>query len=306
VSDKDSEQPTSAADIRMVDVTSKEPSRRRATAAAEVRLAADTVERILSGQLPKGDVTATARLAGIMAAKQTPQLLPLCHSVALTHVGVNLTPIPSLERVCLQAVATAVARTGVEMEALTAAAVAALTVYDMCKGVDRAAEIRHVRLLTKAGGYSGCWRADGVGRVVAVSLSEQRGTRKHNVEEITLDTDMGVRGDAHAGPGLRQVSLLANESIATVRARGLEVGPGDFAENITTEGLALPSLPIGTHLLLGASAVGAVTQIGKECESPCEIGRQLGDCVMPREGIFVRVVQPGKLRAGDLIQVLTD
>ncbi len=304
--DTDSEQPNSMPDIRMVDVTDKEPSRRRATAAAEVRLAADTIQSLLSGRLPKGDVIATARLAGIMAAKQTPQLLPLCHSVPLTHVEVNLTPMPSLQRVCLQATATAVAGTGVEMEALTAAGVAALTVYDMCKGVDRAAEIRHIRLLTKQGGRSGYWQADGVGRVVAVSLSQQRGTSKHNVEQIELQMDAGVRGDVHAGPGLRQVSLLASESIAAARARGLQAGPGDFAENVTTEGLVLPSLPVGTHLLLGTSALGVVTQIGKSEESPSEIRRLMGDSLIPREGIFIGILQPGRLRPDDLIQVLTD
>ena len=294
-----------AHEVRMIDVSDKQPTQRRATAAAEVALASAVVERIVRGDLPKGDVLATARLAGIMAAKRTAELLPLCHNVQLARVELHATAIPSLARVCVQATATAFARTGVEMEALTAASVAALTVYDMCKGIDRGAEIQRVRLLSKSGGRSGSWLAGGVGEVVAVSVSEHKGTPKQGVAEIELLTDQGVRGDAHAGPGPRQVSLLAQESIARARERGVEVGPGDFAENITTAGLDLPSLPVGTVLLLGTSAVGVVSQIGKECLEPCAIGRQLGDCVMPREGVFLRVVQPGTLRAGDLIQILS-
>ncbi len=297
---------TDSGDIRMVDVTDKEPNRRRAVAAAEIRFARETVERIVGGTLPKGDVAAAARLAGIMAAKQTSQLLPLCHNIALTHVEVHFAPILFLERVCIQVLVTALATTGVEMEALTAATVAALTTYDMCKGLDRAAEIGHVRLLSKEGGRSGHWQADGVARVLAVSLSERRGTSKSNVEQATLDVDSGVRGDAHAGPGLRQVSLLAGESIQKARDQGIEVNPGDFAENITTQGLVLPELPVGTHLLVGPFAVGTVTQIGKTCESPCEIGRRLGDCVMPHEGIFIGILHGGTLQPGDLIQVLEE
>ncbi len=293
-------------DLQMIDVTDKQISRRRAVAAAQVRMSAETVELITTRTLPKGDVLAAARLAGIMAAKQTSHLIPLCHNIPLTNVQVHCTAIPPLQRVCIQATIMTEARTGVEMEALTAASVAALTVYDMCKGVDRAAYIHNVTVLTKAGGRSGYWRAPGVGEVVAVSISEQKGTPKKNVPQIDLQVDYGVSGDAHAGPGLRQVSLLAIESIEQARERGVEASPGDFAENITTAGLELPLLPLETSLLLGSSAVGIVSQIGKECEEPCAIGRQLGECVMPREGIFVRIVHPGQLRAGDLIQVLAD
>ncbi len=295
-----------AKQICMIDVTDKEPTCRRAVAAAEVKLSAETLARITSGELPKGDVLAAAQLAGIMAAKQTAHLLPLCHNLPLTNVEVHCTPLPTLQRICIQAAVTAVARTGVEMEALTAASIAALTVYDMCKALDPFAEIRRVRVLAKAGGRSGYRRTPGIGEVVAVSTSQHKGTKKRNVPEIALVADQGVNGDAHAWPGPRQVSLLANESIAAAQAQGVDANPGDFAENITTEGLDLPALPIGAYLLLGTTALGEVTQIGKECLEPCAIGRQLGDCVMPREGIFVRVVQPGTLRAGDLIQVLTD
>ena len=141
------------------------------------------------------------------------------------------------------------------------------------------------------------------GRVVAVSISERRGTKKSNVPCVVLRADSGVEGDAHAGPGRRQVSLLALESIRRMHEQAVEVGPGDFAENITTEGIELFSLPVGTKIRLGASVLGEVTQIGKECHDRCEIFQQVGDCVMPREGIFIGVLQGGEVRPGDEIEV---
>lgn len=116
---------------------------------------------------------------------------------------------------------------------------------------------------------------------------------------------MGLVGDAHAGPWHRQLSLLALESIQTMRDRGLSVNPGDFAENITVQGLRLHTLPIGTRLALGSVEV-EVTQIGKECHSGCAIRQQTGDCVMPREGIFVRVLNPGQVRPGDPVRLLEE
>jgi MOSC domain-containing protein YiiM len=141
------------------------------------------------------------------------------------------------------------------------------------------------------------------GRVLAVCTSEKTGTRKVNVGQAQVKANWGIEGDAHAGDWHRQVSLLAMESIAKMIAKGLDVGPGDFAENITTEGLALVDLPIGTRLRLGPTLV-EVTQIGKICHNRCAIYYQAGDCVMPREGIFVRVLAGGELRVGDEIEVL--
>ncbi len=145
-----------------------------------------------------------------------------------------------------------------------------------------------------------------IGRVVAVSISERRGTKKHNVPQVLLEVDKGIRGDAHAGPGLRQVSLLALESIRKMQARGVDVKPGDFAENITTEGLELFSLPLGTKIRLGASVLGEVSQIGKKEHSQSEFFRQLGKFGIPREGIFIRVQQGGEVRPGDEIEVLDE
>ena len=126
------------------------------------------------------------------------------------------------------------------------------------------------------------------GKVVAVCISEQKGERKKPVSEVMIRENHGIVGDAHAGDWHRQISLLALESIKKMQAKGLDVTTGDFAENITTEGIDLPSLPIGTKLVIGET-LNEVTQIGKECHTRCAIYQQAGDCVMPREGIFVKI-----------------
>jgi MOSC domain-containing protein YiiM len=141
------------------------------------------------------------------------------------------------------------------------------------------------------------------GEIVAVCVSEKKGTPKKDVGSGVLKVDWGLEGDAHAGKWHRQVSLLALESIARMQEKGLNVKPGSFAENITTEGLELHTLPVGTRLRIG-SALVEVTQIGKVCHDRCAIYHLAGDCVMPKEGIFVRVLEPGTVEAGDRVEVL--
>jgi MOSC domain-containing protein YiiM len=141
------------------------------------------------------------------------------------------------------------------------------------------------------------------GQVLAVCTSKKKGVRKRDVGQAELRPEWGIVGDAHAGPWHRQVSLLAWESIEKMRAAGLNVKAGSFAENITTTGLNLVDLPVGTQLRLGEALV-RVTQIGKVCHDRCAIYYQAGDCVMPREGIFVEVLAGGQVQAGDAIQVL--
>ena len=139
--------------------------------------------------------------------------------------------------------------------------------------------------------------------IVAVCTSAKKSERKKNVGESLLIKDQGLKGDAHAGFAHRQVSLLAEESIAKMTEKGLDVGPGDFAENLTTTGIDLVSLPIGTRLQAGPEAILRVTQIGKECHDRCAIYYQAGDCVMPREGIFAEVLLGGKIRVGDGLEI---
>ncbi len=138
--------------------------------------------------------------------------------------------------------------------------------------------------------------------VVAVCVSERKGERKKPVAQGVLRGGHGLEGDAHAGSWHRQVSLLAQESIEKMREAGLDVGPGDFAENLTTEGIELFTLPVGTRLRVGETLL-EVTQIGKVCHDRCAIYYQAGDCVMPREGIFVRVLEGGTVRPGSPIRV---
>lgn len=143
------------------------------------------------------------------------------------------------------------------------------------------------------------------GKITAVCTSLNKGERKKNVGRARLLPGLGLEGDAHAGFQHRQVSLLALESIEKMRAIGLDVHPGDFAENLTTEGLDLASLPIGTRLKAGECLL-EVSQIGKECHTRCAIYYQAGDCVMPKEGIFAIVLQGGLITAGDTIEVVAN
>jgi MOSC domain-containing protein YiiM len=138
------------------------------------------------------------------------------------------------------------------------------------------------------------------GLIRAISISDRKGIAKTNVDSIVLIANHGLEGDAHAGPWHRQVSLLAEESIAKMRAKGLSVEPGAFAENITTAGLNLPALAIGARLRLGQAEL-EITQIGKTCHKHCAIYEQAGDCIMPREGLFARVLVGGEIHVGDAI-----
>jgi MOSC domain-containing protein YiiM len=142
------------------------------------------------------------------------------------------------------------------------------------------------------------------GRIKAISISKERGTRKENIPSAELKAGWGIAGDAHAGAWHRQISLLAEESIEKMRAKLTSVKPGDFAENITTIGIDLQSLQMGSKLRLGSSAEVEVTQFGKKCHSRCEIFQQVGDCIMPREGVFARITRSGRIKVGDPIEVL--
>jgi MOSC domain-containing protein YiiM len=143
------------------------------------------------------------------------------------------------------------------------------------------------------------------GKIISINISPKKGMRKKAVDSAVLKDNYGIEDDAHAsGEWHRQVSLLAAESIKKMTNKGLDVGPGDFAENITTEGVELPVLPVGTKMTVGDDIELEVTQIGKLCHSRCAIYEQAGDCVMPREGIFVKVIKGGTIKKGDAIKVL--
>jgi len=140
-------------------------------------------------------------------------------------------------------------------------------------------------------------------RIIAVCKSKEKGTKKEAITEGVLGEDYGLVGDAHADCCThRQVSLLAVESINKMRGLGFDVGPGDFAENLTTEGIELVSIPVGTQVRIGEEIVLEITQIGKECHTGCAIFRQVGKCIMPKEGVFAKVICGGSVRAGNGIK----
>jgi len=142
-------------------------------------------------------------------------------------------------------------------------------------------------------------------KVISINISDKKGVRKKAVNEVVIRENYGIESDAHASDEWhRQISLLALESIEKMRAMGLNVGPGDFAENITTQGIDLLSLPIGTKISIGKDVEAEVSQIGKICHTRCAIYHQAGDCVMPKEGIFVKVLKGGVVRKGDGINII--
>lgn len=141
-------------------------------------------------------------------------------------------------------------------------------------------------------------------KIVAVSVSKTKGVQKKNVDSVNLKIDHGIVGDAHAGDWHRQVSFLAQESINSMLGKGMDLNPGDFAENVTTEGLELTLLKIGARIQVGEKAVLELTQIGKECHSRCAIFHTVGDCVMPREGVFFKVIVEDEIRPGDSVTIL--
>lgn len=141
------------------------------------------------------------------------------------------------------------------------------------------------------------------GKILAVNISQKKGEKKNNIDSGLFLENIGLANDAHAEPGIRQVSLLARESIEKIRAKGLDVNYGDFAENLTTEGIDLPALPIGTKLKVGKKVLLEVSQIGKVCHNRCNIFYTVGDCVMPREGIFAKVLIGGEIKINDKIEI---
>ncbi len=140
-------------------------------------------------------------------------------------------------------------------------------------------------------------------KVVSLAISEKKGISKHEVDVVELLEDHGIKGDAHAGPWHRQVSFLASEAIERVKSKGYDIGFGDFAENIATEGIEWPNVSVGTIVKIGDSVVIEITQIGKKCHTKCAIYQMAGDCIMPREGVFGRVIRGGKISRGDYIQI---
>jgi len=141
-------------------------------------------------------------------------------------------------------------------------------------------------------------------KIISLAISKKKATRKQVINEALLIKNHGIKGDAHAGNWHRQVSFLSSESIEEARRMGLDVSFGDFAENIATEGIDWKTMPIGTRVKLGDSALVEITQIGKECHTKCAIYYKAGDCIMPKEGVFAKVLEGGTIHCGDKVEIL--
>lgn len=291
----------------MVDVGDKDMTDRLAVARGKIIMKKETLERIKAGQIKKGDVLSVAQIAGIMGAKKTSELIPMCHNIFLSGADISFDFIKN--GVEVEARVKTSGKTGVEMEALTAVSIACLTIYDMCKAMDKDMQIEDVRLMKKTGGKSGTYTREEEktkGKVLSINISETKGVVKDPIEEGVFIEEFGLEDDAHGGPWHRQVSLLGIESFKKMEADGqVELVPGIFAENLTTEGIVVYELPIGTKLAIGET-VQEVTQIGKKCHTGCEIAQIVGDCVMPREGIFTKVIKGGRVKVGDEIEILEE
>ncbi len=294
---------------RMVDVSTKSDSNRVARAQAVVHMLPETLRAIRAGAVKKGDVLAVAQVAGIMGAKQTAVLIPMCHPLMLTGVDIDFEFNDERSTLTIYSVVKTTGKTGVEMEAITAVTVAALTVYDMCKAVDRWIEISSIQLLEKEGGKSGHLQREGSkpiawGRLHSICISPERGQVKDEVAEAEVITGFGIQNDGHAGDWGRQVTCLSWESVERVnRERGMDIGPGQFAENLLIEGIDLSRVAVGDKLKIGPDTILKVTQIGKG-DPPGVVARRLGIDLLPSEGLFCKVVKGGFIRKGDPVEVL--
>ncbi len=287
----------------MVEVGDKDITKRTAIATGRISMKKETIDKIKEGLIKKGDVLSVAQVAGIMGAKKTSDIIPMCHNIFLTGADIRFNIGET--HIDLEAEVKTTGKTGVEMEALTAVSIACLTIYDMCKAVDKDMVISDIKLIKKTGGKSGDYMRDKKeGKVLSINISDKKGIVKEPIKEGLFIENHGLENDAHSGNWHRQVSLLGLESFNKMKDMGLnDLKFGDFAENITTEGIVLYELPIGTQVKIGET-LHEVTQIGKECHTGCAIAQKVGKCVMPKEGIFTKVLKGGLIKEGDIIEIL--
>lgn len=295
---------------QMVDVSNKKITERIARASGRIYVGSDVIRAIEENRVPKGDIFSVAKIAGIMAAKKTSELIPLCHNIFLSYVDISYTINEQQGYIEAVSEVKTQSQTGAEMEAITAVLIFLETIYDMCKAIKNDMVISDVRLIEKIGGKSGHYVFDerkSVAKVISINISRQKGTPKEPVEEALVIENFGIEKDAHAGSSHRQVSLLDISSIKKMEEYGIKgLCFGKFAENITTEGLDVSKIQLGTKLKVGDDVILEISQIGKKCHGDgCEIARTVGVCIMPKEGLFARVLKGGKIRVGDSIEILS-
>jgi cyclic pyranopterin phosphate synthase len=239
-------------------------------------------------------VLSTARIAAISGAKKTFDLIPLCHNIPINKIDVSFQI--KQDHILIKSRAVCDAKTGIEMEALTAVSIAALTIYDMCKAVDKTMTISDIKLEEKQKNQRIKFKIE------SVNLSEKKGVQKHPVKAVELIENHGIKDDAHAGNWHRQVSFLSGEAVDTMRAKAetFEIKNGDFGENVVTRGIDWTKAKVGEKIIIGKDEVQLqVTQIGKKCHSPCAIYDAVGDCIMPDMGVFAKVLKGGTIHVGD-------
>ncbi len=314
---------------RMVDVGGKQDTHRIAIAEGEVIMKSETLALIKDKKIAKGDVLGIAQVAGIMAAKETSHLIPMCHPLIITNVDMDFYLMEEKNSILIRSIVMTTGKTGVEIEALHAVSVAALTIYDVCKAVDRGIEISHIHLVEKDGGQSGHYQGksylnveekretsypegeeeiqkDRKGKVLAVCIGDSREIPKKEVPNAVLIKDFGIEGDVHAGRDHKQVSLLSLASLEKNREDGYELHYGDLFENIDFEGIDdLYQYPLGTLIKIGKDVILCISQIGKDYDVDILVRGQKVCSIMPKEGIFTRVVEGGTIQPGDDIRVIS-
>jgi cyclic pyranopterin phosphate synthase len=280
--------------IKMVDITEKKESFRVAKCSGKIYAQEETIDLIKKDKIEKGNVFTTAKIAGIMSAKNTSQIIPLTHPIKIDFIDIEF----DINKNYIEVISTVKTtdKTGVEMEAFVAVNVALLTIYDMCKGVDRRMEISGIKLIEKTGGKTNFYR----NKVLSVNISEKKGTVKKPVEFVNVIQNFGIENDAHSSKDSnRQISLLSTISINKIKEKGINVDFGAFGENLTIKDIPIYKAPIGTKIYFENGVIIEITQIGKECVEGCAISKETGFCVMPYEGVFAKVLKGGIIRKGE-------
>lgn len=278
----------------MVDVSKKEISDRQASAKAVITMKPETLDKIFNGKVKKGEVISTAKIAGIIAAKRTSDLIPLCHQVPLTSVQIEFSQI-ALDKLMIISYVQCKYITGVEMEALVAASTAALTIYDMCKAVDRCMKIDELYLDQKSGGRSGNLVRSSIKRIY---LKFQKGGNILHMSDCNLDEN-GIEGFTS---GNKAISLLDINACVCIENENVEqLCWKKFYANFITEGFDYSNLKVGDKFNIGDTCI-EITQVGKPCFDGCGIIVNGKSCVLKNNCAFAKVVKPGIVKIGSLIE----
>ncbi len=292
--------------LKMVDVARKQSTLRTAIAFGSLYVGKEVLELLLNNNLPKGDAWAASRVAGIIAAKKTSEFIPLTHPIRLDSVEVNLFPIDK-ERIGVFTKAVAFDRTGVEMEAMIAASAALMNMYDMVKGISKAARVETIQLIFKEGGKSGDWigKDARTGRIKQLTTKKEKGAPKKSCDKLCLKCDSGIENTSHDDNWREKVSLLDIESIEKIKEKDLDFDFGSLAKNIVTSGFCLCELRIGSLIYSDNGVVMKVSQIGKESRNECSVCSSTGNEIMLEKEVFVVVLSAGTMEIGDRFVTLS-